>query len=118
MGSALYSAWLIFTNYLYGLLAVKLNNWENYRTVTAYEDALVLKTSCFYFVNSYATLFYIAFLKASQVSLLPGMTEYCHDASHFDYTAEYIKGTHGGFNPFCMAELSTLLSSLVIFSQV
>ena len=52
MGSALYSAWLIFTNYLYGLLAVKLNNWENYRTVTAYEDALVLKTSCFYFVNS------------------------------------------------------------------
>jgi hypothetical protein len=46
------------------------------------------------------------------------MTEYCHDASHFDYTAEYIKGTHGGFNPFCMAELSTLLSSLVIFSQV
>ena len=118
LGSGLYSVWLAVTNYFYGLVAVKLNNWENHRTETAYEDALILKTFCFQFVNSYVTLFYIAFLKASQIGLLPGMTEYCHDASHFDYSAEVIKGTHGGLNPFCMGELSYMLSSLVIFSHM
>lgn len=36
---------------------------ENHRTDTAYEDNLIAKTFMFQFVNSYASLVYIAFIK-------------------------------------------------------
>lgn len=50
-------------NELYGGMAVKLNDFENHRTDTAYEDNLIAKTFVFQFVNSYASMFYIAFVK-------------------------------------------------------
>jgi anoctamin-10/anoctamin-7 len=50
-------------NFLYGEISIKLNDIENHRTDTEYEDNLILKTFMFQFVNSYASLFYIAFLK-------------------------------------------------------
>jgi hypothetical protein len=40
-----------------------LNNRENYRTDTDYEDALIVKKFTFDFFNSYLCLFYIAFVK-------------------------------------------------------
>lgn len=52
-----------FMNYVYGLVSVALNDYENHRTDTQYEDALIIKTFAFQFVNSYATLFYVAFVK-------------------------------------------------------
>lgn len=36
---------------------------ENHRTDTEYEDNLIAKTFMFQFVNSYASLVYIAFIK-------------------------------------------------------
>jgi len=50
-------------NSLYGDYARTLNDYENYRTDTEYEDALIAKTFIFQFVNSFAALFYIAFVK-------------------------------------------------------
>uniref|UniRef100_A0A7S1U4L4 Anoctamin dimerisation domain-containing protein n=1 Tax=Phaeomonas parva TaxID=124430 RepID=A0A7S1U4L4_9STRA len=50
-------------NRLYGMLAIYLNDLENHRTDTEYEDYLIGKTFAFQFVNSYASLIYIAFLK-------------------------------------------------------
>ncbi|OQS02860.1 hypothetical protein THRCLA_04808 [Thraustotheca clavata] len=50
-------------NGLYMSIAVKLNNYENHRTDTEYEDNLIAKAFLFQFVNSYASLFYIAFIK-------------------------------------------------------
>lgn len=50
-------------NMIYGDIAIKLNDYENHRTDTKYEDALISKTFVFQFVNSYASLFYIAFVK-------------------------------------------------------
>jgi hypothetical protein len=50
-------------NIIYGTVAIKLTNFENHRTDTAYEDSLIAKTFVFQFVNSYASLFYIAFVK-------------------------------------------------------
>ena len=44
-------------------VALKLNDKENHRTDTEYEDALIAKTFSFQFVNSFASLFYIAFVK-------------------------------------------------------
>lgn len=50
-------------NYVYGSVAVYLNEYENHRTETIYEDALIGKTFIFQFVNSFASLFYISFVK-------------------------------------------------------
>ncbi|OQR89416.1 hypothetical protein ACHHYP_06299 [Achlya hypogyna] len=50
-------------NGLYMTIAVRLNNFENHRTDTQYEDNLIAKAFLFQFVNSYASLFYIAFIK-------------------------------------------------------
>ncbi|XP_074650547.1 anoctamin-7-like isoform X3 [Tubulanus polymorphus] len=49
---------------LYDFLAVKLTDWENHRTKTAYDDALIIKMFSFQFVNSYASCFYIAFFRS------------------------------------------------------
>ena len=50
-------------NVIYRSVAIRLNDWENHRTDTEYENNLVLKTFLFQFVNSYASFFYIAFIK-------------------------------------------------------
>lgn len=50
-------------NHFYSQLAIYLTNRENHRTDTDYEDALIVKLFAFQFVNSYASFFYIAFLK-------------------------------------------------------
>lgn len=50
-------------NILYGGIAISLNDFENHRTDIQYEDALIAKTFIFQFVNSFAPLFYIAFVK-------------------------------------------------------
>jgi hypothetical protein len=48
-------------NFGYQLAAVELTAAENYRTITEQEDALTNKVFAFQFVNSYASLFYLAF---------------------------------------------------------
>ena len=50
-------------NTAYGGTAVALNDWENHRTDTAYEDALISKIFIFTLVNSFAALTYTAFIK-------------------------------------------------------
>lgn len=52
-----------FFNYVYGVVAVLLTDFENHRKNTEYEDSLVVKTFLFQFINSYVSLFYIAFVK-------------------------------------------------------
>jgi hypothetical protein len=50
-------------NSIYKIVAVKLNDWENHETDSIYNDSLATKLFMFQFVNSYNSLFYIAFLK-------------------------------------------------------
>lgn len=117
------SAFILVTNVLYADVARRLNERENHRTETAHADALILKTFTFQFVNSYASLFYIAFVKAAQVNVIGGLglsstPEYCHNLAVYSESAEEIRAEHGGLNPYCMGELSTLLTSLVVTSQI
>jgi len=56
---------IMFMNVMWKTVAVKLNNWENHRTDSEYENSLIMKIFAFYFVNSYTSLFYIAFFKGS-----------------------------------------------------
>jgi hypothetical protein len=50
---------------VYRYVARKMTDWENQETDRKYNDSLVVKLFCFQFVNSYASLFYIAFIKGS-----------------------------------------------------
>lgn len=60
--SAINSLEIQFLNRLSFSLAVMLNDRENHKTNTNYEDSLIIKLFAFQFINSYATLFYLAFL--------------------------------------------------------
>jgi len=66
VGSAANLVWMIAMNNVYLLLAKYINNLENHRTESAYEDSLIFKTSAFQFINSYFALFYVAFIKGQR----------------------------------------------------
>jgi len=74
-------------NALYYNIALSLNAMENHRTDTIYEDNLIAKIFVFQCVNSYASLFYIAFVK--------------------DVVGDPCIGT-------CMSELSAVLSTVFL----
>ena len=56
---------IVVGNLLFDIAASQLTEYENHRTDTEYEDNLIYKTFSFTFLNSYATLFYIAFAKGN-----------------------------------------------------
>lgn len=63
IASILISLQIQFLNGVFSDIALRLTNQENHRTDTEYEDSLIGKTFLFQFVNSFASLFYIAFIK-------------------------------------------------------
>ena len=67
---------IIIFNQIYSRLAETFTIWENHRTETEFEDALIIKTFLFQFVNSYVSLYYIAFIKGNDVKLF-GTTLEC-----------------------------------------
>merc|ERR1712216_179553 len=48
-------------NFIYGPVCRYLNTLENHQTLPDFENALIWKSFAFRFVNSYNSLFYIAF---------------------------------------------------------
>ena len=50
-------------NFIYYEIARYLNNWENHFSLTEKNNSLALKLILFDFMNSYSSLFYIAFIK-------------------------------------------------------
>ncbi|KAE9332289.1 hypothetical protein PF008_g15013 [Phytophthora fragariae] len=54
---------ILVLNTVYRLVARKLNDLENHRTDAEYENYLVIKVFLFQFCNSFASFFYIAFVK-------------------------------------------------------
>jgi anoctamin-10/anoctamin-7 len=65
-------------NMIYGWAAIALNNYENHRTDTQYEDNLIAKTFVFQFVNSFAALIYVAFFKPFLQESDPCLGRYIH----------------------------------------
>ncbi|XP_041054617.1 anoctamin-7-like [Carcharodon carcharias] len=55
---------------VYHIIAVKMTDWENYRTQTDYNDALIIKLFAFEFANNYSSLFYIAFLRTNNEQII------------------------------------------------
>ncbi|XP_067890513.1 anoctamin-7-like [Heterodontus francisci] len=85
----------------YQIIAVKMTDWENYRTQTDHNDALIMKLFAFEFANSYSSLFYIAFLRTNNEQFftsigLPGLEDNCGELNN------------------CMTELSFQVLTLMI----
>jgi len=83
---------IIILNVIYQKLAVKLVDWENHRTQTEYANALITKTFLFQFINSYFTLFYIAFFKSKYPLCIfdECRQDTCVDGSCFDELSQQL----------------------------
>ncbi len=64
VASILNALQILLLNFIFNKIAVEINNFENHRTEKEYENALIVKVFTFEFINSYASLFYIAFVAA------------------------------------------------------
>ncbi|XP_060682951.1 anoctamin-7-like [Hemiscyllium ocellatum] len=93
---------IIILGKVYHIIAVKMTDWENHRTQTNYNDALILKLFAFHFANSYSSLFYIAFLRKSNQKFfqLIGLTDFEDNCSVLNN---------------CMSELGVQVVILMIF---
>ena len=59
---------------LYSFVSIELNKYENHRTETLYEDALITKTFIIQFINSFSSMFFIAFAQpflADAIDVVP-----------------------------------------------
>jgi len=59
--SILYSCTIPVLGHLYRYVAQTLTEWENHKTHSQYRDSLIIKLTCFHFINNYLSLFYIFF---------------------------------------------------------
>lgn len=63
--SALNSIQITIFGAIYNSVANWMTNFENHKTIADHNSALFNRLILFYFINYYATLFYIAFIKSS-----------------------------------------------------
>jgi hypothetical protein len=94
----------VLLNMIYKEIAVCMVDYENYRTDMEWENAIVQKVFPFQFINSYFSLFYIAFLKG-KIGTLDGYDDQC-------------KGSNNLPSANCMYELNTLLLSTLVTTQI
>lgn len=67
---------ILIMNYFYNKLALKLTNWECPRTQSEFDNSYTFKVFLFQFVNFYASLFYIAFVKGRFAGIPGHPTDY------------------------------------------
>ena len=60
--SVLNTVQIMIFKYIYSFISTALNNFENHRTQTEFEDSMISKLTIFSFFNSYISFFYIAFV--------------------------------------------------------
>ena len=73
---------------VYNKVAVWLTKWENPPTYTDYDYSFTLKMYVFQFVNTYTSVFYIAFFKAGHVIGTPSRYERIADKFRMDGCSE------------------------------
>merc|ERR1711907_308372 len=103
MASTLQALCTVALNVVYKEIAQVMVNLENHRTDEEWENAIINKVFIFQFINSYFSLFYIAFLKG-KIGPLWGNNDVC-------------KRANGEPADNCMEELSTLLLSTLLTTQ-
>ena len=94
---------------VYNKLAVWLTDWENPPTRTAYEDSFTWKMYMFQFVNTYASVFYIAFFKSGHMIGTPGRYNRIADKFRMDGCSE-----QGCFLELCVQLLILMVGQQII----
>jgi len=98
-------------NRVYRAVAQKLNDWENHRTHTQFYNNLLFKIFLFQFVNSYTSMYYIAFFKRRAILWNdPNLNDSCGDA---DDTNAAIFGW-GCPNQLYIQLITILLTNIVV----
>ena len=100
---------IIIMKMVYNKVAVWLTDWENPPTRTDYENSFTLKMYMFQFVNTYASVFYIAFFKAGHVIGTPSRYERIADKFRMDGCSE-----QGCFLELCVQLLILMVGQQVI----
>lgn len=95
--------------FLYSKLAVWLTDWENPPTRTDYEDSFTWKMYLFQFVNTYASIFYIAFFKSGLVVGTPGRYKRIGERFRLDGCSE-----QGCFLELCVQLLIIMVGQQII----
>uniref|UniRef100_A0A0N5A4W3 Anoctamin n=1 Tax=Parastrongyloides trichosuri TaxID=131310 RepID=A0A0N5A4W3_PARTI len=102
---------IIIMNLVYHKVAYKLTIWECPRTDSEFDNSYTLKVFLFEFVNNYASLFYIAFVKG-KFSGVPGNIDREFRIRIGGYRVENCDATG------CMAELMIQLFVIMCGSQI
>jgi hypothetical protein len=63
LSAALNLTIIVVYGVIYEKIAELLSNWENHKTLTEWEDSVVIKNFMFQFINNYFVLFYISYLR-------------------------------------------------------
>merc|ERR1711916_76261 len=109
VGSIMNAVFIILMNSVYTIVAKKLNDWENHRTKTEYNDNLALKVFLFQFINSYLSFYYIAFVKRG--TLLWGSTDFEDRCEPPSFLGDF---DEGALTVGCMTELSVQLAIILV----
>jgi anoctamin-10/anoctamin-7 len=100
---------ILVWNRIYAVVSVHLNDYENHRTDTEYEDALISKTLSFQMVNSYGALMYIAFVKEPVVNKLEFLDLYA--------MCPYSQGSNN-MGRSCVSEVGLQLFSIFVVNMI
>ena len=65
--SCLNAIQILIYNFLFDLIAKKLTEFENHKYQRDFDSALLIKTFIFKFLNSYLSLFYMAFFQGIEI---------------------------------------------------
>ena len=95
--------------FVYSKLAVWLTDWENPPTRTDYQDSFTWKMYLFQFVNTYASIFYIAFFKSGMVVGTPSRYKRVAGSYRLDSCSE-----QGCFLELCVQLLIIMVGQQVI----
>lgn len=95
--------------FVYQRVAIMLTEWENPRTQTDYEDSFTVKMFWFQFVNTYASVFYVAFFKNDYFTGTPGRYKRFGGATAFRFEGCSAQG--------CFLELCVQLIIIMVGQQ-
>ena len=95
--------------FVYQRIALWLTQWENPRTNTDYEDSFTVKMFWFQFVNTYASIFYVAFFKTDVFTGSPGQYKRFTSAK-FRFEGCSVQG--------CFLELTIQLIIIMVGQQI
>jgi hypothetical protein len=109
VGGVLNAIMIIVTNLIWNRVAVWLTEFENHRTITEFEDSLIWKIFIFQFVNTYTSLYYIAFFKKE--TTFWGKQD---AQGSFVDTCKMGDPTRQGFGWGCIDELTLQLACLLL----